>query len=63
MSAPSKTYVYIFWVTISVEFPNARNTHSLPRSVVERGVEEVGRTLVGILYPIEFPIALDRKII
>ena len=51
MSAPSKAYIYILWVAITIHLPNARKVHGLPRTIVEISLIEVGRTLVGIFHP------------
>ena len=61
VSAPCETDVHVFGVAVAVKLPDARNRHCLPRRVVERSAEEVGRTLVGVLHPVEFPLALNRE--
>ena len=59
MSAPSKAYIYILWVAITIHLPNARKVHGLPRTIVEISLIEVGRTLVGIFHPIKLPCAME----
>ena len=61
MSAPTKAYIYILWVAIAIHFPNARDVHGLPRTVVKVSLIEVGRTLVGILHPIKLPCTMEGK--
>ena len=59
---PRKTHVDIFRLSIAQHFPVARHLYILPLGVIEIFLEEVGRTLVGILYPVEFPCAIEREI-
>ena len=61
MSAPAEAYVHIFRITESVHLPDARNIHGLPVGVVEVNLVEIGRALVGILYPVELPGSVERK--
>ena len=61
VSAPSESYVHVFGVAEAVQLPDARHAHVFPRCVVIVGAEEVGRTLVGVLHPLEAPVALDRE--
>ena len=63
MSAPGEAHVHIFGVAISVQLPHSRHLHRAPCLVVERGVKEVGGSLVGVLHPFEFPHAVERQIV
>ena len=60
MSTQSEANVHIHGVAIAVQFPQSRHRHFLPRRIVEVGAEEVGRTLVGVGHPIEFPLPVER---
>ena len=56
MSAPSEAYVHIFRITESVHLPVAWNIHGLPFGVIKIFLVEVGRTLVGVLHPLELSL-------
>ena len=56
---PCVSDIHIDWVAISVKFPYARNRNVIPTFVVEAGFPEVGRSGIGILYPVEFPRAVQ----
>ena len=52
---PSIAGIDIDGVAITVQLPYGRNLHIVPTFVVETHLPEVGRTLVGIGHPEEFP--------
>ena len=58
--APCITGVDIDRVAKSIEFPHARHRHLAPTGVVEvSGIELVG-AFIGVLGPMEFPVAIQR---
>ena len=57
--APRITYIDILRIAISVQLPQTRHRHRGPAAVIEIGTEEIGRPLVGIFNPIEFPWAVE----
>ena len=61
MTAPDISHVDIGRVAISLELPHAGNVDFAPCAVVEVGLVEVGRTLVGVLYKLELPLAVERE--
>ena len=63
IASPSIAYVNIYRVAITIHLPHCRHLHRAPRCVVVTYCEEVGRTLVGILNPVESPSAVERKAI
>ena len=50
-------------IAIAVEFPHSRDRHSSPVGVVEVRSPEIGRTLVCILDPVEFPFSVEREVV
>ena len=61
VTAPRITYIHIYGVTIAVELPHRRHLHTIPTLVVVTNREKVGRTLVGILHPVELPRSVERE--
>jgi len=61
MSAPSEAHIYVFRNSVAIHFPVARYDDRLPVGVVKVNLVEIGRALVGILYPVELPCSFERK--
>ena len=59
MSSPRKACIDILRYSVAVHLPVCRNVHGLPCAVVEVGLVEVCRSLVGILYPVELPCSVE----
>ena len=53
--APGIAHIHVNRVAEAVQFPHAGHGHVAPAFVVEIGFPEVGRMLVGIVHPEEFP--------
>ena len=60
---PSIAGVYINRIAITVQFPHSGNLQIIPAFVIETYFPEVGRTLVGIAYPREFPGTVQSHVI
>ncbi len=63
VSAPSEADIDVLRVAVAVDLPDTGHAHGLPCAVVVAGSPETGGTLVGIGHPVEFPVALDRKVV
>ena len=60
---PAEAHVHVLGISISVHFPDARHGHGAPLAVIEVGLVEVIATTLGILRPVELPVALQREIV
>ena len=56
---PRETGIHIDRVTISVQFPYPGHLHIIPTFIIETDFPKIGRTLVGICHPKEFPCAVQ----
>ena len=61
--APGQADVDVFGVAVAIDLPDAWDVHRLPRAVVEIGLVEVLRALVGVPDPSEFPRAFEREVV
>ena len=60
---PRKPHIHIHRVAISVKFPVGRHIECLPGRIVQIGLVEICRPLVGILYKLKLPRALERQVV
>ena len=60
---PAEAHVHVLGIAISVHFPDARHGHGVPAAVIQVGLVEIIATTLGILRPVEFPVALQREIV
>jgi len=47
----------------TIDIPVHRHLHVVPRRDIEFGLVKIGRTLLGVLHPIELPSAIKREIV
>ena len=61
VTTPCEAVVDILWLSEAGYLPVAWHLDVAPLGVIEVSLVEVGRTLVGVLHPVEFPGAVERK--
>ena len=61
VTTPCEAVVDILWLSEAEHLPVAWHLDVAPLGVIEVSLVEVGRTLVGVLHPVEFPGAVERK--
>ena len=62
MSTPGVSYIHIYRVAISVQFPHARHRHCVPAACIIIGPVEICRTGVPVLIPVEIPCAVEHEL-
>ena len=63
MTTPSEAHVYILRIAVAQHFPVAWHLDVVPLRVIEVCLVEVGRTLIGVSYPLELPCTVERQIV
>lgn len=61
MATPGKTDIHVFGIAVSFQFPHPGNVHRSPAGIIIIVLEKVGRTLVSMLHPFEFPLPVERQ--
>ena len=63
MTLPCIADIDIYRISVTIEFPHARNRHGVPAGSIEVCPEEIGRTGIDGLIPAEVPDAVKNELI